>query len=370
MKRPIAIAIMSAALSLASLPWTARAETGASSWSKRVNPATKPRRQPRPQGDGRTASRRRTPPAPGQSLRSTLTPSNPLGSTFIHPTGKDAAYIAFEQGQYLTALKLATAQAEKNDPQAHTLLGRLYSDGLGVPRDIAKAADWYRRGAKLGDPEAMFALGVILVAGRGIKKDQAGAARMFEQAARKGHAAAHYNLALLFLSGKGKPENPFRAAQHLEYAARKGLAEAQYDLAALYQNGHGVKANAYQAALWLRRAAKKGLPAAQFEYAVALLRGRGLNVDKSLIVEYLTAAANAGVGGAQNRLAHVYAIGIPGTRRDPVAAAKWHMIARTNGVDDKALDALVAKLPAKLRRKALRAAEEHRTRSLVGLDVR
>ncbi len=306
--------------------------------------------------------------APGRG-RQRLAERRPLGKTLVQPSGEDAAYIAFDQGQYLTAKRIAEKRAKADDPQAHTLLGRLYAEGLGVVRDEVAAARWYRRGAELGDTEAMFAFGVILVAGKAIKRDYAGAAQMFEQAARKGHALAHYNLGLLFLAGKGKPENPRRAAMHLEYAARKGIAAAQYDLAALYQNGHGVAADAYKAATWLKRAADKGMPPAQFEYAVAILTGRGFNADKPNIIAYLTSAARAGIAGAQNRLAQIYASGIQGVTRDPVAAAKWHLIARANGIADKALDALVAKQPRAIRLKAEREAEAFAAKVRVGVSV-
>lgn len=344
---------------------TAHAETGSSSWSKRVTPQAGGRR-PTARGPEDAAPRSLT----GQTLRPARGTSTPLGSTLFEPSGKDAAYIAFEQGQYLTALKLASERAKNDDPQAHTLLGRLYARGLGVPRDELKAAQYYRRGAQLGDTEAMFAFGVILAAGTSIKKDPEGAAQMFEQAAKRGHPAAHYNLALLFLTGKGKPENPIRAAQHLEYAARKGLAEAQYDLATLYHKGHGVEPNAFKAAQWLRQAAESGMASAQFEYAVALLQGRGLNADKPKIIDYLTAAADAGVGGAQLRLAHIYATGIPGTSRNMEEAAKWHEIARTSGIADKQLDAIIQKFPAKIRRQAAAAASAYRDRAIVGTGAR
>ena len=52
----------------------------------------------------------------------------------------DAAYMAFDQGQYLTALSLAEAKAALGDPQAHTLVGRIYEGGLGVGKDEITAA--------------------------------------------------------------------------------------------------------------------------------------------------------------------------------------------------------------------------------------
>ncbi len=292
-----------------------------------------------------------------------------IGRIMIPASGDNAAYIAFDQGQYLTARRIAEQRAKQNDPQAHTLLGRIYAEGLGVPRNELTAAQWYRKGAELGDTEAMFALGVILASGKDVEKSSEDAAQMFEQAARKGHAFAHYNLAQMFLSGDGKPENPFRASQHLEYAARNGISEAQYDLATLYQRGHGVAADAYKAAYWLRQAADKGLPAAQFEYAVALLRGHGLNQDKPKIVDYLTAAANAGVAGAQNRLAHVYHNGIPGTVRSPLLAAKWHWLANQNGIKDDALDATIAKYPKDILREAEISARAQQAQALLGVQA-
>ena len=84
--------------------------------------------------------------------------------------GDDAAYEAFDQGRYLTALELARKAAEADEPQAHTLIGRIYAEGLGVPRNPAVAAKWYARGAELGDPHAMFAYGLMLAEGQGVEK--------------------------------------------------------------------------------------------------------------------------------------------------------------------------------------------------------
>ena len=47
------------------------------------------------------------------------------------------------------------------------MLGELYANALGVKRDYAKAADWYKRAADGGDREAMFALAMMRLDGRG-----------------------------------------------------------------------------------------------------------------------------------------------------------------------------------------------------------
>lgn len=358
-------------------PGNAVAETGTSGWVQRTKPAVT-----RPSGRKRApTSRRKSAPRRTKSKIVPLskTPQRPLGDRgarrkstlgpiMVEPSGDDAAYIAFDQGQYLTALQLAESAAERNVPQALTLMGRIYERGLGVPIDALKAARLYRRGAELGDTEALFSFAVMLAAGRGIQKNVGGAADLFERAARTGHAEANYNLGLLFIVGSGKPENPRRALMHIRYAARKGIAAAQYDLAALYRKGHGTEADAYQATHWLRTAAKSGMAAAQYEYAVKLLRGQGFNHDKPDIVMFLTEAARQGVPGAQNRLAHIYAEGRI-VRKNMVDAAKWRLIAKASGRKSQAFDAALDKQIAAMPRDALRRAQDAADRFIDGARV-
>lgn len=362
---------------LAAMLHAAAAETSTSGWVQRTKPTaiTRPAKRKRSVTRRPKAAPRRT---KSKVIKPTTTtkplgapnvlPKSTLGPIMAEPSGEDAAYIAFDQGQYLTALHLAKAAAERNEPQALTLMGRIYESGLGVPVDALKAARLYRRGAELGDTEAMFAFAVMLAAGRGIQKNFDGAANLFERAARSGHPEANYNLGLLFIAGTGKPENPRRALMHIQYAAQKGLAAAQYDLAALYRKGHGTDADAYQATRWLRAAAKSGMAAAQYEYAVSLLQGRGFNRDKPDILDYLIDASRQGVPGAQNRLAHIYAEGRL-VRKNMTEAAKWRLIAKATGRKSEAFDKALDQQIANMARNDLRQAQDAANRFIEGSRV-
>lgn len=277
-----------------------------------------------------------------------------------------AAYDAFEEGKYLTALSLAQDAAGRGDPQAYTLMGRIYSEGTGVSRDPVKAAEAYDKGAALGDVSAMVSLAVMLASGNGVEKNRDKAAEMFERAALTGDPLANYNLGLLFLRGQGKPENPFRAAQHIRYAAEKGIVSAQYDLAGLYQTGTGVPNDALEAANWMSKAAASGMTEAEYDYSILLLRGQGLKRDETKAVDYLRAAAEKGVAGAQNRLAHVYLDGVAGVAASPAEAVKWRLIAKANGIakDDK-LELLISSLPPDQVATAQKAADDWRERKQV-----
>jgi uncharacterized protein len=351
---PIATAAL--LLACASL---AVAET--SSWSQRTTVA--PRRDAAPQSEPSvpspvTSKKVRTAPATGAAR------ADGMSAHAKARTGsdEDEAYFAFDQGRYLTALDLAQKAAAKGDPQAHTLIGRIYEEGYAVPKDEAAAAKWYQKGAELGDIEAVFALGVLAAQGRGVPKDMAVAGRYFETAAAKGHVVANYNLALLFLRGDGKPENPHRAFMHMRYAAENGVVAAQYDLGTLYATGAGVEANAFLAAQWIARAANAGHTEAAVEYAVLLFKGHGVQPDQKRGARLFRQAAEKGVAVAQNRLARCYANGA-GVEKNPREAAKWHLIAQAGGALDEELDKIVARLPRAERQAAEQAAADWQSRT-------
>ena len=75
-------------------------------------------------------------------------PSNPAPATAPAPATNngrppDLAFGAFQRGYDITAFALATKNVDdKADPKAMTLLGELYANGLGVPQDDQKAAEW------------------------------------------------------------------------------------------------------------------------------------------------------------------------------------------------------------------------------------
>lgn len=341
------------------------AEAGISSWfwssegaDKKAGDATDKASAPEKKQDKLDGAR--TPrSAPQQPAASTGT-----GSSAASYTGDDAAYHAFEEGKYLTALELAKKAADGGHAASHTLIGRIYAEGLGVAKDEKSAAAWYQRGADLGDVNASFALGLMHTTGRGgLEKNFEKAAALFEVAAKSGHPQANYNLGLLFLNGTGKPQNIHRAAQHIAYAAEMGIPDAQYDLAGLYGAGAGVPNDAYEQARWLAKAADQGLAAAEYEYAVLLLKGQGIRADEPKAVPYLTSAAAKGIAGAQNRLAWIYDEGI-GVRKDPVEMAKWRYLAKDGGIEDMLMDNKVAALPEEARTHAMAAASRFRDKSL------
>jgi TPR repeat protein len=100
--------------------------------------------------------------------------------------------------------------------EASYLLGSLYADGLGVPKNPIQAVGWYEKAAGTGHREAQYQMGLACAGGLGLKRDPVRAADWFEKAARQGHAGAQSALARLYETGRGVAKNPDMAKYWLD----------------------------------------------------------------------------------------------------------------------------------------------------------
>jgi TPR repeat protein len=282
-----------------------------------------------------------TPPASAQVAPPTRTTS--LQPQVPASGGADLAYGAYQRGYYLEAFQEATRRAGDGDPVAMTLLGDLYSNGYGIPKDDKKALAWFSLAADRNEKQAIFALAMAKFAGRGTAQDMPEAAALLERAAKLGHVAAAYNLALLYLDGQSVRPDMARAAALLRGAADAGSPEAQYALATLYKEGNGVPKDPGAAAKLLAAATRGGNPAAEVEYAIALFNGSGVPKDEGAAAALFRKAALKGSPIAQNRLARILATG-RGVPADPAAAVKWHTIAKAGGESDIFLENYMQKM--------------------------
>jgi TPR repeat protein len=120
----------------------------------------------------------------------------------------DAAYDAYQNGDYAAALRLAGPPAAGGDARAQATLGLLYYRGHSVPLDLNEAVKWFRRAADQRDAAAQFYLGVMYSEGQGVPQDSAEAMKWYRLAADRGDAQAQYNLGLAYANGAaGEPDN-------------------------------------------------------------------------------------------------------------------------------------------------------------------
>lgn len=255
---------------------------------------------------------------------------------------EDDAYAAYQRGYFIEAFALATEMAGKGDAQAMTMLGHLYEVGQGIKRDLGRAVQWYTLGADRGDREAQVSLGLMYLSGTGVQPDIKRASDLFEAAAKQDQPVALFNLATMLIQGLGQRPDIPRARELMHKAAQLGNVEAQYSYALMLE-ADALPSNESEITYWMGLAARAGHVPAEVEYGLRLAKGRGAEKDLDTAVLFLNRAAWAGNAIAQNRIAHLIATGT-GLPFNDVEAAKWHLLAKTAGVQDPELEDLLSTL--------------------------
>ena len=97
---------------------------------------------------------------------------------------------AYNRGDFKTALREWQPLADQGDPRAQFSFGLLYENGDGVPRDYAKARQWYEKAAAQGDAKAQLYLGLQSSFGQGVPMDLVEAYMWYSLAAGNGNPHA------------------------------------------------------------------------------------------------------------------------------------------------------------------------------------
>ncbi len=146
---------------------------------------------------------------------------------------------AYRAADYVKAVEIWRALAEKGDSVAQYRLGAMYAEGKGVVPDDATAMMWFQRSANLGNADAQYNVGASYAEGTGVAKNIDEAAKWFRRAADQGMPYAQINLGLLYAAGRGVPQSNVEAMKWLGLAVialppggpRSDAARAMQDVA-------------------------------------------------------------------------------------------------------------------------------------------
>ena len=150
-----------------------------------------------------------------------------LGSAGCTTTIDDVnqGYIAYQKGDYATALRELKPLAEQGDAKSQYYLGAMYEKGKGVPKDDKIAVKWYRLSAEQGYANAQLNLGGMYYQGKGVPQDHKTAVKWLRLAAEQGDAGAQYNLGWMYSKGKGVIQDNIYAHMWYSIAASSGKSK-------------------------------------------------------------------------------------------------------------------------------------------------
>lgn len=103
------------------------------------------------------------------------------------------AGLAYQRGDYATAMRLYRQMADQGNGNAQFSLGIIYEKSQGVAQDYVEAARWYRLAADQGHPTAQFRLGTMYDNGRGVPRDDVLAHMWFSLSVAQGNQEAATN---------------------------------------------------------------------------------------------------------------------------------------------------------------------------------
>ena len=243
--------------------------------------------------------------------------------------------VAQQSGHHEVAVKLLTKAVDAGYPQAHVDLGILYWNGDGVTKDLAKAAEIFRRG--MPHASSVYHLALCYQQGAGVEKDLVETVRLYKIAADQGDGYALTNLGRMYSHAEGGLERDDEQAVKLwKLAAAKGVSQAQAALGRCYQFGHGgLDRDLDEAVRLYRLGAEAGDSLAQYQLARLLEKGNGnLQRDVTEAVRLYHLAADQGESEARIALGRMHEQGeYPEPGRNYTAARNLYHLAINNADD-------------------------------------
>jgi TPR repeat protein len=195
----------------------------------------------------------------------------------------DDAKAAHERQDYAAELQILRPLANKGDAVAQYLIGVLFENGFGVPRDYVQAVAWFRKAAAGGDTNSKTTLGLLYAnGGFGVRQEGNEALSWHRKAAEHGEVMAPYFIGSMYFTGQGVSQDYSEAAKWYRKAAEQGQAASQYQLGQIYEYGIGVMQNYPEAAKWYRKAADQGVTVAKESLASMYEHGKGVPQDNVL----------------------------------------------------------------------------------------
>jgi TPR repeat protein len=174
-------------------------------------------------------------------------------------TGADleVAQRAYQEKDYITALKECTPLAEHGNAVAQLLLGRMYLMGQGVTRDNDQAGKWFEASATQGNADAQFMLGSMYLLPQ---KDVSKGVNWLRLSADQGNQDAQYVLGKAYLHGlPSLPRDAVQAELWLSLAALKNLQfyKSELDVAENQMTPSEIASGRALAAAWKPKAVQK-----------------------------------------------------------------------------------------------------------------
>ena len=198
-------------------------------------------------------------------------------------------YQALKQRDYVAACELLTREADKGNPKAQLILGKMYMDGKFLAMNRLRGLVLIRKAAEQQVPEAEYQLALAYRDGHGTSENPGESFKWCLRAADQSHEKALCLLGTMLKRGYGCQQDPGSALLRFEQAAKLGNAESMFQLGRMYENGEGTPQDEQKAKRYYRQAADAGHEQAK----VSLIKISLARTDQDKAQDYFRQSENS-----------------------------------------------------------------------------
>ena len=161
---------------------------------------------------------------------------------------------------YAKALRLYQVAAQRGDAEAQFIVGGMLFKGLGTDPDKKEAFKWLLQAAKQGkhSPESMQIIGSMYLRGSGVPQSYKEAKKWLVSAAATNNMAAITDLAFIYYNGLDGQRESLKALELYTRAALQGDSLAQSNVGMMHATGTGTARDLAQGYAWYSIAASQG----------------------------------------------------------------------------------------------------------------
>jgi TPR repeat protein len=217
----------------------------------------------------------------------------------------NSAMAQYHEAKYEEARENFELARSRGNSKAIHMLGLIFSEGLGVEEDKAKAFEYFGIASSKNIAESHYMLGLYFEKGLAVDVDYDKAFHYYTFAANKRVSDASRRLGNLHYLGRGTEKDHQKAYDCFKKEAVAGSGEAASNIATMIELGFAAPAGESSTA-WLQTASDNGFGPASFRVAIHLQVGDTVEKDDALAHSYFLRALAQGVTDAHLELARQY----------------------------------------------------------------
>ncbi|MFT5913651.1 MAG: TPR repeat protein [Flammeovirgaceae bacterium] len=220
-------------------------------------------------------------------------------------------------------------KADRGDAVSQFIIGKVYEDGVGIEKNIAKGYDYYQKSAAQNYPKANIAIGDLYAKGKFLNKNERLAAKFYLKAATEGDKTAKDRLNTIDFKALDIDD-----IEYYEYTAKNkdGSAIDFFRLYKKYWYGQGVQRDYNKAIENLQKAVLKDYEPAIMTLGDLHMKGVVVDQDYTTAFKYFKHAAFLKNDSALYLVGDMYARGV-GVPKDDARAVKCFLQSGVNGIN-------------------------------------